>query len=74
MRQFDHEKLNVYHSAIRFVAWSSDLLADLPKNLAVHGQLDRSGPPGSHATSEPPRCRAVRLCGPWRIVLGRRIG
>ena len=42
MRQFDHEKLNVYQTAITFVVWSSDLLTDIPKNMAVHNQLDRA--------------------------------
>ncbi len=42
MRQFDHEKLNVYQSAITFVVWSSDLLIDIRKSMAVHNQLDRA--------------------------------
>ena len=42
MRQFDHEKLDVYQAAIKFVAWSSDLLNEVPKGLAVHNQLDRA--------------------------------
>jgi len=42
MPQFDHEKLNVYQASITFVAWSSDLLTDIPKNMAVHRQLDRA--------------------------------
>ena len=42
MRQFDHEKLHVYQSAITFVAWSSDLLTDIPKNVSVHNQFDRA--------------------------------
>ena len=42
MRQFDHEKLNVYQTAITFVAWSSDLLTEIPKNMAVHNQFDRA--------------------------------
>ena len=42
MRQFDHEKLDVYQAAIKFVTWSSDLLEELPKGLAVHNQLDRA--------------------------------
>jgi hypothetical protein len=42
MRQFDHEKLNVYPTSIHFVAWSSDLLPDIPKTVAVHNQLDRT--------------------------------
>ncbi len=42
MRQFDHEKLTVYQAAIKFVAWSSDVLVNVPKGLAVHNQLDRA--------------------------------
>jgi four helix bundle protein len=42
MQQFDHEKLNVYQTAIRFVSWSSELLVDIPKSNAVHNQLDRA--------------------------------
>jgi four helix bundle protein len=42
MRQFDHEKLNVYQAAVTFVAWSSDLLMDIPKNISVHDQFDRA--------------------------------
>ncbi len=41
-RQFDHERLNVYQEAIRFVAWADDLLESLPKGVAVHNQLDRA--------------------------------
>lgn len=39
---FDHEKLNVYQEAIRFVVWASELLDEVPKRLAVHNQLDRA--------------------------------
>jgi four helix bundle protein len=42
MRQFDHEKLTVYQRSLGFVAWAEDLLAELPKSLAAHGQLDRA--------------------------------
>ena len=42
MRQFDHEKLNVYQTAVIFVAWSSDLLTDIPKNISVYNQFDRA--------------------------------
>ena len=42
MRQFDHEKLNVYQSSIQFVAWASEVLATIPKSNAVHNQLDRA--------------------------------
>ena len=39
---FDHEKLDVYQEAIRFVSWVDELLESMPKNLAVHNQLDRA--------------------------------
>lgn len=39
---FDHEKLDVYQQAIQFVAWADTLLEDIPKNIAVHNQLDRA--------------------------------
>jgi four helix bundle protein len=42
MRQFDHEKLNVYQAAIQFVAWSSELLTAVPKTIAIYNQLDRA--------------------------------
>ena len=42
MQNFDHEKLKVYRTAIRFVAWSSSLLEQVPKSSAVHNQLDRA--------------------------------
>ena len=42
MRQFDHEKLNVYQTAVKSVAWSSDLLTDIPKSISVHDQFDRA--------------------------------
>ena len=42
MRQFDHEKLNVYQTAVVFVAWSSDLLTDIPKSIPVYSQFDRA--------------------------------
>ena len=42
MKQFDHEKLNVYQAAIQFVAWSSELLVRIPKTAAIHNQLDRA--------------------------------
>ncbi len=38
----DHEKLTVYQEAVRFVAWADEILKNLPKGLAVHGQLDRA--------------------------------
>jgi four helix bundle protein len=41
MLQFDHEKLNVYQAAIAFVAWSTELLAQI-SSKARKGQLDRA--------------------------------
>jgi len=42
MKKFDHEKLNVYNASIKFVSWSTDVLRDVPKQSAVHSQLDRA--------------------------------
>ncbi len=39
---FDHEKLDVYQDAIRFVSWVDELLKGVPKSLAVYSQLDRA--------------------------------
>lgn len=40
--RFDHEKLNVYQESLQFVASATDLLARIPKALAVYAQLDRA--------------------------------
>ena len=37
---FDHEKLIAYQRGIQFVAWSSQLLDNLPPRLAVCDQLE----------------------------------
>ena len=42
MPRFDHERLNVYQTAIRLVAWVADLLSHVPRSFAVHNQLDRA--------------------------------
>jgi four helix bundle protein len=42
MPQFDHEKLKVYQAAIRFVAWATELLAQIPCKAAVKDQFDRA--------------------------------
>ncbi len=42
MAGFDHEKLNVYQAAVRFVAWADELLEAFPKSTAVLNQLDRA--------------------------------
>src|ERR1035437_1288389 len=61
---FDHEKLSVYQEAIKFVAWADELLEALPKNLAVHSQLDRASTSiplniaeGNGKYTSPDRCR-----------------
>jgi four helix bundle protein len=61
---FDHEKLVVYQEAIKFVVCADELLETLPKNLAVHSQLDRAATSiplniaeGNGKYSAPDRCR-----------------
>ena len=61
---FDHEKLHAYQEAIRFVAWADGILESLPKNLAVHSQLDRAATSialniaeGNGRYTAPDRCR-----------------
>jgi four helix bundle protein len=39
---FDHEKLKVYQSAIAFITWSTDLLAQVNAKATVKDQLDRA--------------------------------
>ncbi|WP_442506438.1 four helix bundle protein [Novipirellula sp. SH528] len=64
MRQFDHEKLNVYQSSITFVAWATDVLESIPKTRAVHNQFDRASTSiplniaeGNGKFTESDRCR-----------------
>ena len=38
---FDHEKLDVYQEAIRFVSWADDLLESIPKNLVASMRIQR---------------------------------
>jgi four helix bundle protein len=40
--QFDHEKLNVYQSAISFIEWLNPVFDSVPKSLAARDQLDRA--------------------------------
>ena len=61
---FDHEKLTVYQEAVKFVAWADEILENLPKGLAVHGQLDRASTSiplniaeGNGKYTAPDRCR-----------------
>lgn len=39
---FHHEKLTVYQTGLRFIAWATPLLDNLPKRLSVADQLDRA--------------------------------
>ena len=39
---FDHEKLKVYQSAIRFVTWSTNFLAEITAKAAAKDHLDRA--------------------------------
>ena len=62
--QFDHEKLNVYHTSLAFVGVATDLLERVPKSAAVHNQLDRASTAiplniaeGSGKWTAPDRCR-----------------
>ena len=66
--QFDHEKLNVYHEALRFVGLVTDLLERLPKGSAVRSQLDRASTAiplniaeGSGKWTAPDRCRFLDM-------------
>ena len=39
---FDHERLNVYQAAIRFVTWSDTIREGISRKLSVADQLDRA--------------------------------
>src|SRR5216684_5576826 len=40
--RFDHEKLNVYQSSLKFVAWATELISGIQAKAAVKDQLDRA--------------------------------
>ena len=61
---FDHEKLKVYQESIRLITWIDDNLNEMPKGLAVRGQLDRASTSiplniaeGNGKYTGPDRCR-----------------
>ena len=61
---FDHERLEVYQSSLRFIAWLELFLEKLPKSLAVREQLDRASSSiplnlaeGNGKFTKPDRCR-----------------
>ncbi|MFH1730339.1 MAG: four helix bundle protein [Planctomycetota bacterium] len=41
-RPFDHEKLDVYREAMRFVVWVHGALEKIPKRSSVYDQLERA--------------------------------
>lgn len=65
---FDHEKLRVYQQAIGFISWCDDLIARMPKRLAVCDQLDRASTSvalniaeGNGKFSQKDRCRYLDI-------------
>ena len=65
---FDHEKLFAYQRGIGFVAWSSDLLENIPTKLSVTDQLDRASTSvplniaeGNGKYTLPDRCRSFEI-------------
>lgn len=40
--RFDHEKLHVYQTSLRFVVWAAEVLERIPAKMSVCGQLDRA--------------------------------
>jgi four helix bundle protein len=61
---FDHEKLNAYQAAIKFITWLQIIMEGVPKRYAVYNQLDRSSTSialniaeGNGKYSQPDRCR-----------------
>jgi four helix bundle protein len=60
----DHEKLEVYQSALEFISWTLPLLERLPANASVRNQLDRASTSvplniaeGNGKFTSPDRCR-----------------
>ena len=65
---FDHERLDVYQAAIRFIEWRSGILRRLPSNHHLVDQLDRASTSialniaeGSGEWSRPERSRFYRM-------------
>ena len=61
---FDHEKLNVYQTSLKFVSWSETILQEVPKSIAAWDQLDRASTSiplniaeGNGKFTSPDRCR-----------------
>ena len=65
---FDHERLRAYQEALRFVAWVSPLIEELPAKLAARDQLDRASTSivlnlaeGNGKRSRTDRCRYLDI-------------
>lgn len=86
-RHFDHENLQVYQKSVQFVAWTTDLLDELPKSLAVRNQLDRASTSlplniaeGNGKFTDADRCRyfdiargsAFECAAAFYVVLARK--
>ena len=85
---FDHEKLDVYQVAIRFVAWTGDLLAGVEgRKISAMDQLDRASTSiplniaeGNGKRSRRDRCRfldisrasALEAASSLDVMLARR--
>ena len=61
---FDHEKLQCYQQAIRFVALAEKVLGSVPKGISVRDQLERASTSvplniaeGNGKYTDPDRCR-----------------
>jgi four helix bundle protein len=42
LAHFDHERLKVYQNAVRFCAWVTEQLEEIPAKFAAKDQLDRA--------------------------------
>jgi len=68
---FDHEKLEAYQQSIQFIAWTTPLIDQLEKSIAVRDQLDRASisiprniAEGNAKFSMKERCRYLDIaCG-----------
>ena len=75
---FDHEKLNVYHASLAFVGAATEILKRVPKQMAVHNQLNRASTAiplniaeGTGKFTPPDRCRYYISSLPAERVKGK---
>ena len=70
---FSHEKLTVYQAAIRFVAWSQDLIVELPR-VSARDQFERASTSIPLNIAEGSAKRSPRDRGRfWQIALGSTV-